>query len=181
MHIGHLIVAETALEQVRADELWFVVSPQNPFKLKSDLLATEERITLAELSTEDNPNFNVSTIELDMEQPSYTYRTLRKLRRDHDQFEFDLLIGEDNAHTFKDWKKSEEISLNHTIYVYPRYNSGQIKPVNDSGKAYKWISAPRIEVSGTDIRHKIDKSQSIRYLLHHAARQQIEAEGWYKR
>ena len=121
IHIGHLALANYLCENGYVDELWFLVSPQNPFKQSAnDLLDDQARLELARLAIKENSNLHVSDFEFTLPRPSYTYKTLRALRQTYPDREFLLVIGADNWQAFDRWAEPEEIRAHHQILVYPR-------------------------------------------------------------
>ena len=120
VHTGHLIIAEYFVEQTDLKEVWFVISPQNPLKDKSKLLADHHRLALLKIAVEDNPKFKVTDIEYKMSKPSFTIKTLAYLSEKHPDRKFVLLMGSDNLLTFHKWMNYEQILKYYEIYVYPR-------------------------------------------------------------
>ena len=96
IHVGHLILAQAALEKAKLDQVWFVVSPQNPFKQKASLLHEFDRIDMVRAAIDDNPRFLASDIEFNLEKPSYTVDTLAHLINKYPKHSFSLIMGEDN-------------------------------------------------------------------------------------
>ncbi len=180
IHIGHLIVAEQIITLSNLEEVWFMVTPQNPFKLKKNLLNENIRLKLVELAIADNPKFRASDFEFALPQPNYTFNTLNLISEKYkNEIDFSLIIGFDNYVVFDKWKNYKEIINNFNIYVYKR----KIKKSYSNliiHKNIKILDSPEIEVSGTDIRAKIDKNQSIRYLVRRELIEEIEKNGYYK-
>ena len=120
IHIGHLALANYLLEFEGLDEIWFVVTPQNPLKEKEQLLDDQLRLKMVEMAISDCSHFKVNTIEFDLPKPSYTINTLKALENNHPDRDFVLLIGADNWLIFHKWLNHEEIKRNYNILVYPR-------------------------------------------------------------
>ena len=120
IHIGHLIIAEYMLEFTDLNEVWFVVSPQNPLKDKKTLLKDVHRLALVRIATENNPKLKVSDIEFKMPKPSYTVTTLAYLTDKYPDKDFVLLMGSDNSKQFINGKTMSNRIENYSIYVYPR-------------------------------------------------------------
>ncbi len=181
IHIGHLIVAEQIVDLTEIDEIWFMVTPQNPFKINKSLLNEKTRLKLVEIAIADNTKFRASDFEFELERPNYTYKTLNLLnKRYEDQYEFNLIIGWDNYVNFDKWKNYKEIISNYNIYVYKR----KVKKTNTNlieSKNIKILDSPEIEVSSTTIRDKIDKSQSIKYLVRREVEEFIKINDLYKK
>ena len=163
IHMGHLIIAEYMLEHSDLEEVWFVVSPRNPLKEKSSLLADEQRLHMVKLAIEGDSRFKASDVEFGMPQPSYTCRTLACLSENHPGREFCLLMGEDNLATFDQWLNHEWILDHYRLYVYPR-------PGYDAGKRkghpnVTMIDAPLLQLSSTLIRKSIRQGKRVQYML----------------
>ncbi|MCK5370904.1 MAG: nicotinate (nicotinamide) nucleotide adenylyltransferase, partial [Cyclobacteriaceae bacterium] len=109
IHVGHLIIAQAVLDLSKLDEVWFIVSPQNPLKQNKTLLHEFDRYDMVKLAIENNDRFKVSDIEFNMPRPSYTIDTLTYLKERHHGHRFRLIIGGDNLTIFPKWKNSERI------------------------------------------------------------------------
>src|SRR5574344_537913 len=120
VHIGHLIIAQSIVNNFTLDELWFIVSPRNPLKAKKTLISEFQRLYMVKEAIEDNPNFKASDIEFNLPKPSYTAHTLAYLTEKYPNVSFYLVMGEDNLSTFHQWKNQEYILENFEILVYPR-------------------------------------------------------------
>jgi len=162
VHIGHLAIANYMVEYSDMDKIWFVVSPQNPFKEKKHLLKEHHRLRLIELATEYDLRFKASNIEFKMPHPSYTVDTLAYLKEQYPDYEFAVIMGEDNLKTLHKWKNYEEIVNNHTIYVYPRDNKTIPKRLYDN---LVIVDAPLIEISSSFIRKAIKEKKDVRYFM----------------
>ena len=123
VHIGHLAIANYFVEFTDLDQLWFVVSPQNPLKKKSTLLNDHHRLHLLELAINDSPLFRISDIEFKLPKPSYTINTLTYLKEKFPKRKFSLIMGSDGLDSFSKWKNFQIILDNYEIYVYPRPGS----------------------------------------------------------
>ena len=163
IHIGHLIIAQAVLEHARLDEVWFIVSPQNPFKKNKNLLHEFDRYDMVKLAIEDNNRFKVSDVEFNMPKPSYTIDTLIYLKEKHPGHQFKLIIGGDNLPAFSKWKNSSKIREDFGLIVYPR-PSWDHKKLPDH-KNIKFIDAPMLDISATFIRKCISENKSIQYLV----------------
>lgn len=149
-------------DQTDLQEVWFVVSPQNPLKSSKSLLHEFDRLKMVELATADNFRFKVLDVEFHMPRPSYTIDTLAVLSDKHPQHEFKLVIGSDNLTHFHKWKNSEQILEHFGLYVYPR--PGRSKHFDHPNVSF--IDSPLIDISATFIRDTLQKGRSVRYLLH---------------
>lgn len=165
IHVGHLIIANHMV-QCGLDKVWFVVSPHNPLKEKKSLLDTKHRIYMTNIAIEDNAKFMVSDIETKLDQPSYTVNTLTHLREKYPNYEFVLLMGEDNLASLPKWKNVEEILKHHEIYVYAReINSGELKNEYYNHPKVKFEKTPLINITSTEIRELIKNGKDIRYMV----------------
>ena len=178
IHVGHLILAQAALEKAKLDQVWFVVSPQNPFKQKASLLHEFDRIDMVRAAIDDNPRFLASDIEFNLEKPSYTVDTLAHLINKYPKHSFSLIMGEDNLANLHKWKNAYYILGNHDIIVYPRPNASQPQTENLS-RVIK-IDAPMLDISATYIRKAIQANQSIQYLVVPEVEGLIKSRGYYK-
>lgn len=163
IHIGHLAIANYMVEYSDLDELWLVISPQNPLKKKSSLLNEYDRLKMVELALKDTLKIKPCDIEFRLPKPSYTIDTLTYLKEKNPQKDFVLIAGTDNFKSFHKWKNYEEILKHYQMYIYPR-------PGSDLGK-YKdhknieLIDAPLMEISSSFIRKAIMDKKDIRYFL----------------
>lgn len=177
IHIGHLIVAEAMSSIIDLNKVWFVVSPQNPYKNRKDLLHEFDRLDLVEKAIYDNSKLNTCDIEFALPRPSYTIDTLTQLKLKYPQHEFCLLLGEDNLLHFNKWKNWQQIIDNYTLYIYPRPNA-QISALHQD-KRLIWIPAPMIDISATFIRKSIQSGRSVRYLLPYEVERYIIEKKFY--
>ncbi|NJB36571.1 nicotinate (nicotinamide) nucleotide adenylyltransferase [Croceivirga sp. JEA036] len=162
IHIGHLIIANHMAEFSDLDEVWFVITPQSPFKVKKSLLDNHHRLRMVEEAIEDNyPKLKASTIEFNLPQPNYTVDTLVHLGEKYgDKYHFSLMMGEDNLKSFHKWKNYEVILEHHDVYVYPRISEGEVNHQFINHPKVHRVAAPIVEISSTFIRknHKLGKN-----------------------
>ncbi len=163
IHNGHLIVAQCILNRTDLDKIWFVISPQNPFKNYHHLAHEFDRYDLVKEAIKDNPAFDVSDIEFHLPKPSYTCDTLEVLKLKFPSYSFSIIIGEDNLSHFHKWKNATEILDNHHLYVYPRPNSP--KDIKIPSHTFTKVEAPLIDISASYLREEIKKDFSIEYLV----------------
>ena len=163
IHIGHLIIAETVTSLPDIDQVWLVVSPQNPFKQKKSLLNQYDRLHLVRLAIENNPNLRASPIEFELPIPSYTIDTLTYLHEKHPNRRFVLIMGEDNLKHFHKWKNYEQILKHHELIVYPRLQFNTDLYANHP--KVRRLEVPYIGISATYIRSAIKNGRSVRYCL----------------
>ncbi|MCD7973581.1 MAG: nicotinate-nucleotide adenylyltransferase [Candidatus Azobacteroides sp.] len=163
VHIGHLMLANYIAEYEPVDEIWFVLSPQNPLKQQSGLLADRLRLRMLNLALEDFQAFKSSDIELSMPLPSYTIRTLNTLKEQYPEREFILIIGSDNWLRFYQWKDYQEILSHYSVWVYPRPGY----PVSDMKlpQSVRMIDSPVFEISSTDIREAFRQGKNLKAFL----------------
>ena len=176
IHIGHLIIANIAQQNTDVDEVWFIVSPQNPFKHNKNLLHEFDRLDLVQQAISEDFHFKVSDIEFNMNRPSYTIDTLAVLREKYDH-DFRLIIGEDNLASFTKWKNHQIILDDFGLIVYPRPNSKESELI--AHPRVEMIEAPKIDISATLIRKMIRSGKSIKYLVPESVEQQIIAKKFF--
>lgn len=178
IHNGHLMLAKYILNEYDLEEIWFVVSPQNPLKDKKSLLDERHRIQLVRLAVEDEPKFKASDIEFKLEKPSYTINTLVHLKEKYKR-PFVLLMGADSAASLKKWKNYEAILDDYEVYVYPRIDDNLDAILKH--KNLKIIKAPQIELSATYIRQAIKAKKDVRFLLSEKVYDYVKEMHFYKR
>jgi nicotinate-nucleotide adenylyltransferase len=162
IHNGHLAVAEAALAD-GFDEVWLVVSPQNPHKNETDLWPFEERLKMVELALSNVPKVKVSDCENNLPRPSYTINTLDFLQKTYPQHQFKLLIGEDNLLKFHLWKDYRRIIDSFGLVIYPR--SSDQKIFFEQHPNMQRIKAPLLQISSSDIRKRLAENQSVQGLV----------------
>ncbi len=173
-HIGHLAIANYLCEFGGLDEIWFMVSPHNPLKKHSSLMADELRLELMQLAIVDYPKFKVSDFEFSLPRPSYTLNTLTALQRTYPDREFTLIIGADNWHLFHNWKDSEIIKSTFPIIVFPR--EGYHIDKSTLPGSIILADSPIIEISSTFIRKSINLGKDVRFFLPPAVYERLMAE-----
>ncbi len=179
IHTGHLILAHSICEEADLDKIWFVVSPQNPFKEKSSLLHEFDRYDLVQKAIEGDHRFDVSDVEFHMPKPSYTVDTLAHLTETFPSYDFHLIMGEDNLASFHKWKNYEQLLALTSILYYPRENKKTIKEeILNSPKVNK-VDASLLQISSTYIRAKIKDGKSIKYLVPDKVAELINEKGFY--
>lgn len=186
IHVGHLIIANYMADYTELDEVWLVVSPQNPLKKKETLLKDHHRLSLVRTALEDNTKLMASNIEFDLPIPSYTINTLVHLKEKYETYEFHLIMGEDNLRSFHKWKNQEEIINNHKIFVYPRVlteqeiedNTTEFSSFNHSNVIK--CQAPIMKISSSFIRKAIKNGKDVRYLLTPEVFKYVDEMNFYK-
>jgi len=178
-HIGHTLIANYFYITNNFDEIWFIVSPQNPFKKDITLLDEKLRLEMVRLAIENANYLKASDIEFGLPKPSYTINTLEKLKNDYPQYTFNIIMGSDNAISIEKWKYFQNIIDNHRIYVYPRtgYSTKNIL-------THKNIkidnTAPIIDISSTWIREQIKKGKDVQFFLRKLVYEFIKINGVYQ-
>ena len=165
IHIGHLIIANQLVENSDLDQIWFVVTPHNPFKKKSTLLDNYQRLEMVYLATKDYDTLKESDIEFNLPQPNYTVNTLVHLTEKYPKHDFALIMGEDNLKSFHKWKNYQTILEYHSIYVYPRISEGKVDTQFNNHPKITRVDAPIIELSSTLIRNAIKDGKNVKPLL----------------
>lgn len=163
VHTGHMIIANIMAEHTDLRQVWFVVSPQNPFKSNKSLLHEHDRYAMVEQAIYDNYRLRVTDIEFHMPRPSYTVDTLAYLSDKHPDHDFKLIIGEDNLKSFPKWKNHQVILEEYGLYIYPRPGSVFSEISNHSN--VRLVKAPLLDISATFIRRCLKEGKSIKYLV----------------
>jgi nicotinate-nucleotide adenylyltransferase len=185
IHIGHLAIAGYMTEYAGIDQIWFVVSPQNPLKKKETLLDDRHRLRMTELAIGDNDHLKASDIEFKLPVPSYTIDTLAWLKEKYPRNKFVLVMGEDNLYTFHKWKNAKELAANYSLYVYPR--PGTVRPPHVlldeliEKADIHFVNAPHMEISGTFIRNGIKSKKDMSYFLPPAVWKYIKEMHFYEK
>jgi nicotinate-nucleotide adenylyltransferase len=179
IHHGHLIIANYILQHTGLDQVWFVVSPQNPLKPSGSLLNEYHRLHLVRLAVEGENKLKASDIEFKLPKPSYTADTLTYLQEKYPDNEFSLIMGSDSFENLPKWKNYPFILKNYSLYIYKRPRHEEI-PSYPQAKKITVLDAPLLPISATHIRKNIKEGKSIRYLLPDAVREEIESNGYYR-
>lgn len=180
IHLGHTALAAYICEQGLVDEVWLMVSPQNPLKCDLTLLDENERLTMARLAVTPYPMLRASDFEFTLPRPSYTYHTLQALRKAYPEHEFSLIIGEDNWQCFDRWYRGEDIARETPIIVYPR---NEVESKENFSTANFQLSIlkdpPLLPYSSTEIRQLIAEGKEASYMLHPDVAQYIKENKHY--
>ncbi len=164
IHNGHIALAERILETSRLDEIWFVVSPQNPLKtVSADLLEDKKRLEMVQEALYGHPKMKACDYEFNLPRPSYTWHTLQAMSKDYPQHEFSLLIGADNWADFQNWFNYQEIINRYPIIIYPRRKS----PIDRASlpENVTLADTEQYNISSTDIRNRIRNGMTIEGLV----------------
>ncbi|GAB4019373.1 nicotinate (nicotinamide) nucleotide adenylyltransferase [Spirosoma koreense] len=177
IHVGHLIIANTMATTTDLDQVWFVVSPQNPFKKTKSLLHEFDRLDMVERAIADNSRLKATNIEFSMPKPSYTIDTLARLSEKYPQHTFRLIMGEDNLEQFANWKNYDKILEYYGLYVYERPRTVE-SPFKTHANVLV-VNAPLLDISATFIRESIRANRSIRYMVPEVVEEMIERKKFY--
>lgn len=173
-------------QQDLLDEVWLVVSPHNPHKKKETLLPDLNRFYMVNLAVEDNPKLRASNIEFKLPQPSYTIDTLTYIQEKYPEFNFSIIMGEDNMRSFHKWKNYKDIISSYTIFVYPRsltQQEAKNQPIENrflDHEQFHFIDLPVLKIEASKIRNLIKKGEDPRYLLTEPVLKYCEEMGFYK-
>ena len=178
IHNGHLIIANSILQNTELEQVWFIVSPQNPLKPANSLLNEYHRLFLVQIAIEGEPALKASDIEFRLPRPSYTIDTLTYLSEKYSAHQFGVIMGSDSYQNLPNWKNFEQILRHYPIYVYSRPGSETIKDY--AGACVTDLKAPLIEISSTHIRNILKKGNSIRYLVPDKVKEEIDRNGYYR-
>lgn len=177
IHHGHLIIASHFINQTDLDEVWLIVSPQNPFKSSAVLLNEQHRYHLVQTALENETKIKASNIEFKLPKPSYTVNTLTYLKEKYPHHEFNIIMGSDGFQNLNKWHNADVIINNYPIYIYKRPGF-EIK--ENFGANARIMEAPLLEISSTHIRKLIRENKSIRFLIPENVREEIEKNSYYK-
>ena len=177
VHIGHMAIANYLAEFCDINELWFVITPQNPVKKSATLLNDRDRQHLVQLAIEDYPKFRVSDIEFYLPKPNYTINTLTYLKEKYPNKKFSILIGGDNLESFHKWKNYQKILDDYKIYVYKRPGN---KVVEFENSDITIVDAPQMEISSSFIRKAIKGNKDVRFFLPPKVYDYVIKMGWWK-
>ena len=178
IHNGHVKLAQRMLKAAHLDEVWLLVTPQNPWKSQADLLDDDMRLRLARAAVENIPGVVASDYEFHLPKPSYTWDTLQALAHDFPERQFTLLIGGDNWERFGGWYEHDKILANYDIAVYPR--RGTVVDKDSLPPSVRVLRTALIDISGTDIRNRIHDGLPFEYLVPPQVAKIIQEENLYK-
>ena len=179
IHNGHIKIAKYINEKQLTDEVWLVVTPENPMKLKSKISNFKDRFNMVIIATEKHENIMPSDLEVNLKKPNYTIDTLEYISNKLKEIEFSLIIGEDNYKIFDTWKDYEKILSNYKIFIYPRKGTLKESPYIINKNAM-YIGGPRIDLSSTNIRNILSKKSEPKDLISLEVMQYIHANKLYQ-
>ena len=162
IHIGHLIIANHILNETDLNKIWFVISPQNPFKPAHTLLNNYDRLHLVNKATENDPRIKASDVEFKLPRPSYTIDTLNHLQEKHPTNDFVIIMGSDSFQNLNKWKNYETIIKGFQLFIYKRPG---FEIVNNINASIITTDAPLLDISATYIRELVRQNKSIKYLV----------------
>lgn len=177
VHAGHLIIANHAVNETDLNQVWFVVSPQNPFKQAASLLNEYHRLHLIKLAIDGEKGLRASAVEFSLPKPSYTVDTLAYLNEKHPNHNFCILMGSDGFQNIHKWKNYKVILERHPVYIYKRPGF-DVKETH--GAVVQILDAPLLEISSTHIRNLLKQKKSIRFLVTDIVKEEIETGGYYR-
>jgi nicotinate-nucleotide adenylyltransferase len=177
VHIGHLIIANHIVNNTELNQIWFVVSPQNPLKSSNTLLNKYHRKYLIDIAIDGEKNLKSSTIEFSLPTPSYTIDTLTYLDEKYPMYKFSIIIGSDSLQNLHKWKNYEQLVNKYQILVYER---PEFKVEHKLGESIVLLQAPLLDISSTRIREMIKKGESIKFLVPDVVKDEIEKNHYYK-
>ncbi|MCM1078590.1 MAG: nicotinate (nicotinamide) nucleotide adenylyltransferase [Bacteroidales bacterium] len=183
MHLAHTALAKAFRRQLGLDEVWFLVTPQNPWKAGSTLSPDRDRFNMAVLALEDEEGLTASDYEFRLEKPSFSYRTLRHLRKEFPDTEFTILIGGDNWTAFDKWAEYREILNFHPVAVYPRKDSRLTAPESLAGNDFRLtvVQSPLMDISSTEIRRRVFSGEEFDNLVCPKVAEYIIRNGLYSK
>jgi len=177
VHTGHLIIASHVVNQTNIQQVWLVVSPQNPFKSTMGLLNEYDRLHLVNLAIDDETRIRASDVEFKLPRPSYTIDTLTYLREKYPQHQFSIIMGSDGFQNLPKWKNADLLIREYPFVIYKRPGFDVTDTWNASVQI---LDAPMLDISATLIRTNIREGKSIRYLVPDKVREEIERNNYYK-
>lgn len=177
VHIGHLIIANFCASQTDLEQVWFVISPQNPFKNPASLLNEYQRLHMVTNAIEEERTLKASNVEFKLPKPSYTVDTLAYLAEKYPQHNFHIIMGSDSFQNLSKWKNYNTIIKNHTLYIY---NRPGFEITNNIKATVVELDAPLLNISSTHIRKLIKEKKSIRFLVPDVVMKEIESNNYYK-
>ncbi|HLX91842.1 MAG TPA: nicotinate (nicotinamide) nucleotide adenylyltransferase [Puia sp.] len=179
IHHGHLIIANHVAQNTDLDQLWFVVSPQNPLKPQTGMLNEHQRLYLIKMAIEGEKKLRATDVEFSLSKPSYTAHTLAFLEEKHRGNSWVIVMGSDSFQNISRWKNHEHLLKHYSFYIYRRPGHEIGEP--PAGASVSVLHAPLLEISATHIRENVKAGRSIRYLVPDNVREEIEKAGYYRK
>lgn len=163
IHNGHIAIARKMTELAGLDEVWLVVSPQNPLKERGDLLDDRLRLEMTRMALAPYPKLKASDFEFALPRPSYMWNTLQALSAAHPDREFTLLIGADNWEVFSRWYHYEDIIAHYPIAIYPR--TGSPIDTDTLPSTVRMYDTGLYDISSTEVREKVARGEDVSQLV----------------
>jgi len=177
IHVGHLIIANHVVNNTNLDQVWFIVSPQNPFKPSATLLNEYHRLHMVSIAIDGETKLRASNAEFKLPKPSYTVDTLTYLHEKYSEYEFAIIMGSDGFQNLNKWKNYQILVKNYTFFIYNRPN---FQVTETFGANVTILNAPLLDISSTAIRNLIKEKKSIRYLVPDIVKEEIERNAYYR-
>lgn len=177
VHTGHMIVASYIAQWSDLDEVWLMLSPQNPFKTDMELAQDSDRLAMLCIAVEGSTCLRACDVELSMPRPSYTIDTLRHLSDMYPDCDFTLIVGSDNWESFSRWRSPREIISEYGLIVYPR--PGYPVEAGEAEAGVRFVDAPQVELSSTFIRRAIAEGRDMNFFLPSGVYQYVLSHGLY--
>jgi nicotinate-nucleotide adenylyltransferase len=177
VHVGHLIIANHIVNTTSLQQVWFVVSPQNPFKNTAGLLNEYHRLHLVNIAIDGETKLRASNVEFKLPKPSYTIDTLTYLTERHPEHQFAIIMGSDGFQNINKWKNYQTLVKNYPVYIYKRPG---FDITETFGANVHILDAPLLDISSTRIRNMIKEKKSIRFLVPDVVKEEIERNGYYR-
>ena len=177
IHIGHLIIANHVVNNTILDRVWFVVSPQNPFKKSASLLNEYHRLHLVNTAIDGEIKLKASNVEFKLPKPSYTIDTLAYLSEKYPQHQLSIVMGSDGFKNLDAWKNYKALVKNYSFFIY---NRPGFNITETFGASITVLEAPKLDISSTRIRAMIKEKKSIRFLVPDSVKEEIESNGFYR-
>jgi len=190
IHIGHLLLAEWALDAMRLEEIWLIPTGMPYKKLSKDIVAAVERLRMAELAIENNPSFRCLDIEVRREGYTYSYETLEQLKGMYPENDFFFIVGADCLYSIENWRYPERI-LNSCMLVAAVRGDATLEAMEEKKRQIEQKYVPdgqqkilllpfiNMSVSSTEIRRRIRERKSVKYLVPDPVLAYIEEKGFY--
>jgi nicotinate-nucleotide adenylyltransferase len=178
IHTGHLIIANHILNETDLKKIWFIVSPQNPFKNSNSLLKEYDRLHLVQLAIEEDDRLKASDIEFSLPKPSYTIHTLTYLKEKYPDHQFKIIMGSDSFQNLNKWKNAEIIIKNYPLIVYNRPGFQIMDTYNANVEI---MDSPLLQISATHIRKLVEDGKSIKYLVPSKVEAEIYSSRYFRK
>ena len=177
VHVGHLIIANHIINNTDLTQVWFVVSPQNPFKNSASLLNEYHRLHMVNIAIDGENRLRASNVEFKLPKPSYTIDTLTYLKEKYPEYEFAIIMGSDGFQNLDKWKNYQLLVKNYPFYIYKRPG---FEVTETFGANVIILNAPLLDISSTAIRNMVKEKKSIRFLVPDAVKEEIERNAYYR-